>query len=319
MRPVVQFVCAVVALLPGWLHAQESANDCSVESIVLGIAQDAGIPQIGHPEDPAWAHSEQRRLATSLALVDRDQGKRYLFEATPDLREQLQRLDQLAPIEGGGLGIDGVFLTHAHIGHYAGLIFLGHESAGARSVPVYAMPRMREFLVANGPWDQLVRYQNILLRPLEDATVTSLSDVLSVTPYRVPHRDEYSETVGFSIRGPERSVLFIPDVDSWDRWLSEFDRSIKAMIETHDVAYLDATFYDDHELGGRDMSAIPHPRIAAAMDRFDALAPADRAKVRFIHLNHSNPARYADSPERAQISERGYRVAEEGERVCLGN
>lgn len=300
------------------VRAQEPAADvCSVELVVLGVGQDAGIPQIGNPDDPAWQDESLRRLATSLALIDRRNGSRYLFEATPDLRVQLQRLDGYAPSDTGSLGIAGIFLTHAHIGHYAGLMFLGHESAGARGIPVHAMPRMVEFLSVNGPWDQLVRYENIRLTPLADGVPVVLADRLVVTPQQVPHRDEYSETVGYSIRGPGRAVFFLPDIDSWDRWAREHDVLVESVIGAHDVVYLDATFYDDNELPGRDMSAIPHPRIVGMMERFDMLPMRERGKVRFIHLNHTNPARFPDSLARRTVDARGYRVAEEGESVCL--
>lgn len=296
---------------------------CAAELYIMGIAQDAGIPQIGQPADPAWdTHGnlkpDQTRLATSLALIDHRTGKRFLFEATPDLKQQLQRLDLHVPGRSPGLGIDGIFITHAHIGHYAGLMLLGQESAGTRGIPVYAMPRMLGFLKENGPWQQLVRYGNIELRPLHNDVAVPLADAIRVTPFLVPHRDEYSETVGFSIQGPEASVLFIPDIDSWERWQDEFGQSIVDAIARHDVAYLDATFYDDNELPGRDMSAIPHPRIKAMMNQFDALPTVQRNKVRFIHLNHSNPARDPDSEASKTIQRRGYRVAGEVESMCLG-
>ena len=70
----------------------------------------------------------------------------------------------------------------------------------------------------------------------------------------IPHRDEYSETVGFVIRGPDRSALFLPDIDKWDRW----ERKIADVLADADVAYLDGTFFADGELLGRDMSKIPH-------------------------------------------------------------
>lgn len=309
-----------IAAIPPAADAVDTA--CTVELLVLGIAQDAGIPQIGQRGDPAWAANgqlrpDQVRLATSLALIDKQNARRYLFEATPDIRQQLQRLDLHAPTGQAGLGIDGIFISHAHIGHYAGLMFLGRESAGAQGIPVYTMPRMRAFLQDNGPWQQLVQLKNIELRPIEGEAALPLTDVIRVTALQVPHRDEYSETVGFSIDGPARSVLFIPDIDSWERWQDEYGRNIDEAIKQHDLAFLDATFYDDNELPGRDMSAIPHPRIAAMMDRFDALPPEQRRKIRFIHLNHSNPARYASSDAGKTISMRGYQLAREGESYCL--
>ena len=277
-------------------NAAEVIQSCDVEFIILGTAQDAGAPQIGNNDDPAWRNTSLKGHATSAALVDYKTGARYLFEATPDIREQLYRLDDLASLKADApLGLSGIFLTHAHIGHYAGLIFVGHESAGTKGLNVYTMPRMGDYLRSNGPWSQLVDFGNIELQPLADEdTYLFRRAGLSVTPYQVPHRDEFSETVGFEIAGGSKSVLFLPDIDSWDEW-EKYGQTIEARLAAVDYAFLDATFYDDNELPGRDMSAIPHPRLKGSMDRFDKLPKVEREKVRFIHLNHTNPARFEDS------------------------
>jgi pyrroloquinoline quinone biosynthesis protein B len=238
-----------------------------------------------------------------------------LFEATPDFREQLHRLDEAVPA-GDRPGLSGIFLTHAHIGHYTGLMFVGHESMGAQGVPVYAMPKMSAYLRTNGPWSQLVRYNNIDLRSLEDGQSVALNERLRVTPFIVPHRQEYSEVVGYRIDGPERSALFIPDIDSWEEW-DTLGTRIEDVLKEVDVAYLDASFYANGEIPGRDMSGFPHPFITHSMARFAPLPAAERAKVRFIHLNHTNPALWPGSEARRTISEKGFRVAEEGERITL--
>jgi pyrroloquinoline quinone biosynthesis protein B len=283
--------------------------------VVLGIAQDGGVPQAGTKEHRGWSEPSFRRFATSLGLVDPVSGERWVFDATPDFREQLHHLDTIAPAEGTP-GLAGIFLTHAHVGHYTGLMFLGHESLGAKGVVVHAMPRMGEFLRTHGPWSQLVRYGNIALRPLEDGVPVRLNERLTVTPLRVPHRQEFSEVVGYRIAGPGRTVLFVPDIDSWDEWERAGTR-IEDAIARADVAYLDATFYAMGEIPGRDMSGFPHPFITHSMHRFQSLAAKERAKVRFIHLNHTNPALWDGSEARGQISANGFRVAEQGERVDL--
>jgi pyrroloquinoline quinone biosynthesis protein B len=144
------------------------AADDAPYIVVLGVAQDGGVPQAGNPGDPAWDDPVRRKLTASLALVDPVSGERWMFDATPDFRAQLQRLDRIAPCEPAP-GLAGIFLTHAHIGHYTGLMFLGHVSMGSSGVPVFAMPRMAEFLRSNGPWSQLVRLGNIALHELADA------------------------------------------------------------------------------------------------------------------------------------------------------
>jgi pyrroloquinoline quinone biosynthesis protein B len=284
--------------------------------IVLGIAQDGGVPQAGATPSSERESDEFRRLVVSLAVVDPKTGERWMVEATPDFPAQLRALDRIAPARAGP-SLQGIFLTHAHMGHYTGLMHLGHEAMGARGIPVYVMPRMAEFLRTNGPWSQLVRLENITLRLLEDGVPVRLNERLSVTPLVVPHRQEYSEVVGYHIQGPERSVLFIPDIDRWDAW-DRAGHRIEDMLARVDVAYLDGTFFADREVGGRDMSAFPHPFITTTMERLGTLPEDQRAKVRFIHLNHTNPALHASSPARAAITRAGFNVAEELERVPLG-
>ena len=283
--------------------------------VVLGVAQDGGVPQAGTKEHPAWLYSSERRHAACLGIVDPESAQRWMVEATPDFRQQLHMLDEVAPVPGQP-GLAGVLLTHAHMGHYTGLMHLGHEALGASGVPVFAMPRMSEYLRTNGPWSQLVRYGNIALQPLDDGVTVQLDSRISVTPFLVPHRQEYSEVIGFRIEGQRQSVLFIPDIDSWEEW-DALGTRIEDVMADVDVAYIDATFFANGELPGRDMSGFPHPFIAHSMERFEDLPAEEKAKVRFIHLNHTNPALRPDSEARGAIEAAGFRVAEEGERVAI--
>lgn len=280
---------------------------------VLGIAQDAGYPQAGCYKAhclPAWEDPSLRRRAASIALIDPGMGRKYLFEATPDFPEQLYRLEKEAPSDRYELG--GIFITHAHMGHYAGLMFLGHEGMGASGVRVFVLPRMLEYLRSNGPWSQLVSYRNIVLEPLQDNRSQS-AGAFQVTPFLVPHRDEFSETAGYRIDGPGKSALFIPDVDKWSRW----ELRLKELITQVDYALIDATFYDESELPGRDMSKIPHPFVVESMALLGDLPDTERRKVWFIHMNHSNPLLNPDSPESTRVRSAGFNIAFEGLRLPL--
>jgi len=308
----------IIRLLLGLALAMSAAPSAAQAPyvVVLGVAQDGGAPQLGYSDHPGWEDAAFRRLATSLALVDPQSGQRWLFEATPDIREQLHRLDLIASVEQGAPGLDGIFLTHAHMGHYTGLLHLGHEALGASGVPVYVMPEMQSFLMSNEPWHQLVRYENVALRELDDGEAVRLNERLSVTPFLVPHRQEHSEVIGYRIEGPDRSVVFIPDIDSWEEW-DDLGTHIEDVIASSDVAYLDATFYANGEIPGRDMSTFPHPFITHSMERFASLPASERAKVRFIHLNHTNPALRPGTPARDTVHAGGFELAEELERVGL--
>ena len=280
---------------------------------VLGVAQDAGYPQAGCYKPhcmPAWEDASLRKAAVSLAMIDPETHKKYMFEATPNFPAQLFALQLEAPDAGFELG--GIFLTHAHIGHYAGLMFLGHEVMGASNVPVYAMPRMAQFLTNNGPWSQLVEFRNIVLKPLQNNEARSLGRI-KVTPFLVPHRDEFSETVGYRIDGPNKSAIFIPDIDKWTDWQTD----LSALLKTVDYALLDATFFTDGELPGRDMSKIRHPFVTESMQELDGLSRDERKKVWFIHMNHTNPLLKPKSSESLRVLSGGYNIARQGMRLDL--
>ena len=310
-------VCALALAAPAFaLDPTDPPRPASPYLVVLGIAQDGGAPQAGHSEEPGWKDPSKRRLATSLAVCDPATGQRWFFDATPNFPEQLQQLDETCPSKQRP-GIDGIFLTHAHIGHYTGLMFLGKEVMGAKDVPVHAMPRMADYLRTNGPWSQLVKLSNISLEPLADGELVVLESGIIATPLLVPHRQEFSEVVGFRIEAPMRKVLFIPDIDSWDQWDAAGTR-IEDEIAKVDVAYLDGTFFANGEIPGRDMSGFPHPFIRTSLARFSKLPPEQRRKIVFIHLNHTNRALWPDSAERREVERAGMRVAREGEVLELG-
>ncbi len=296
--------------------------------LVLGNAQDAGLPQIGaeHPLDEAARRDPaRRRFATSVLICDPRSGKRWLLDATPDLREQVDlaaghppsRPDYLAGQELAGRAplFEGVFLTHAHMGHYLGLAHLGREAYAAAAVPVHASPRMAAYLRDNGPWSLLVELQNIDLCELLPGEAVKLAPDLSVEAFPVPHRAEFSDTYGYLVRGPERSLVFLPDIDKWERW----ERPIEALLAEVDVALLDGTFYADGEIPGRSMAEIPHPFVAESLERLANLPESERAKVRFIHLNHTNPLGDPDGDARRAVREAGCDVARQGQVFSLGS
>ena len=268
--------------------------------IVLGIAQDGGAPHAGCIKEcceEKWDDPTQHARVSSIAIVDPVTEESWIIDATPDFALQLTAIDNQ---------LSGVFLTHAHIGHYTGLIHLGREVMGAKEVPVYAMPRMKQFLESNGPWNQLVNLGNISIQEINDNGVVQLNERLSIVPFLVPHRDEYSETVGYKVQGPNKSLIFIPDIDKWDKWES----NIKELVEDNDYSLLDGTFYDINELPGRDMSKIPHPFIIETMEIFED--SIYRNSIHFIHLNHTNPALNKNSNEYKKIIYNGFNIVERG-------
>lgn len=272
---------------------------------ILGVAQDAGFPQINCYKDCCknlWEDKSLRKMVSCIGVVDEKNETCYLLDATPDIRDQLNILQK-----NQSLTLGGIFLTHAHIGHYTGLMHLGREAMGAKDVPVYAMPRMAAMLKENAPWSQLVELENIRLQTLQADEAVDLNGV-SILPLEVPHRDEFSETVGFKIEGPRKSALFIPDIDKWHKW----DRSILEEIQQVDYAFLDGTFFQNGEIPGRDMSLIPHPFIEESMTLFKNLPTTQRDKIYFIHFNHTNPVLQKINAATQQIEDNGFHIAKEG-------
>ena len=262
--------------------------------VVLGIAQDGGMPHLGCERGPCAAVRRGERRAEKVVCLGITDGKRgWLLDATPDLPAQVPALGVRVP--------EGIFLTHAHIGHYTGLMFLGKEVLGASGVPVYATERMQAFLSGNDPWRRLLQEGRVVLR--DNASVDLGGVKVSAIP--VPHRDEFSDTVAYLVEGPRRRVLFLPDIDAWEKW----DRDVREMVSSVDLAFLDATFFSGAELPNRVQGAVPHPPVVESMGRLEGLGD----RVRWIHLNHTNPLLEDPSPSES----RGFRVAREGEAFDL--
>lgn len=313
---IFQNLLLLLLLLEPLLPAKQAAVSPPVRPfvVVLGIAQDAGYPQADCKKScckSAWEQPHCRQTVSCIAVVDPASGQFWVVDATPDFPEQQHMVQNMLP--GRPLKLAGIFLTHAHIGHYTGLMHLGREAMGTKAVPVHAMPRMGDFLKNNGPWSQLLALKNIELSNMQADSTVLLNERLRVTPMLVPHRDEFSETVGFRIEGPDKSLLFIPDIDKWERW----ERDINALVAEVNFALLDGTFYQNGEIPGRDMSEIPHPFIEESVARFAVLPAMERAKIRFIHFNHTNPVLQENSAAARRVVEQGFGLAVESERFGL--
>ena len=275
---------------------------------ILGTIQDGGIPHMGCNKQCCKNYflDQTRRIGvSSIGITNLKYDTNYLIDATPDVNFQLESLIGSA---NPSKKLNGIFLTHAHMGHYVGLLNFGRESLNSVNIPLYLMPKFHDFVLNNGPWNQLVTQKNVNLFEINADKELVLDDNLSITPVQVPHRDEYSETVGFIIKGKSKKALYIPDIDKWEKW----NVSIVESIKNVDYAFLDGTFYDQKEINNRDMSEIPHPFVIESMKLFDDLEIKHKNKIYFIHLNHTNPLLNSNSKEYKYVVSNGYNVAKEG-------
>ena len=303
-RPPAAAALLLAAAAPGPPPASTPAP--AAEATVLGIAQDGGVPHLGCRQKlciEARRDPSKRRLVASLGLLDPAAGKRFLIDATPDFSEQVERL--------GGLP-DAILLTHAHIGHYLGLAQLGREILNSKELPVYCTASMARFLRENRPWSRLVERGNIAIREIEVGKEFALSEQLRATAIRVPHRDEDSDTVAYLVAGPRRRVLWLPDIDRFERW----DRKPEDFASDPNLTlFLDGTFFSADEIPGRAIEDIPHPLVPATAARLSTAGPLS-ARVFFVHLNHTNRLLWDEAAVR-DLAARGFGVAKEGARLPL--
>lgn len=312
------FVIKYLCLLLFCLCAQPSSAQDAPFVVALGVAQDGGYPHMGCRRPCCQRVRKDKRLerhVVSLALVSPREKKWWLFESTPDMVAQIEYFRELT---GGAYNFlpEGIFITHAHIGHYTGLMHLGKEVMSTHDVPVYTLPKLKKYLETNGPWSQLVRLHNILpIELMEEGAMPGVDAALplgsgiAVSAFSVPHRDEYSETAGFRIVAGDKKFIFIPDIDKWGKW----DKNIVDMVKSVDVALVDATFYDENDLPARNLLNVPHPLVVETMKLFENETKETKAKVWLIHFNHTNPLLWSKDKQK-EVKQAGFNFATQGEK-----
>jgi pyrroloquinoline quinone biosynthesis protein B len=275
--------------------------------VVLGVAQDGGYPQAGCQKEccnAVWNNKLAPQNVSCIALIDPISQEKFIFDATPSFVQQTHFLNKITKNDNP---LNGIFLTHAHIGHYTGLMQLGREAMGATKIKVFAMPKMKTFLENNGPWSQLVKLQNIEINEISDKNTIILNERIKVEAFLVPHRDEFSETVGYKIMTKNKTLIFIPDIDKWQKW----DKGLTELVKENDFLLLDGTFYKDGEIN-RPMSEVPHPFVIETMKILENLLVSERKKVNFIHLNHTNPLFNPAAKERVEVLKNGFNISKTG-------
>ena len=270
-----------------------------MQIVILGSGQDAGVPQISCNClncSQAWKNPKDILLGPSIALLDSEKEYCYLIDASPDIKQQIEMITEIIPKVKNqkAIPISGVFLTHAHFGHVAGLWTLGKECIDARNITVFCSKKMSVFLVNNHPFSHMIKGKNLVplyiktnhKYPIEDFWITS---------FKVPHRDEYADTVGYIIE-QKKKFLYLPDLDYWT------DDLIK-LVESVDIALIDGSFYSKDELPGRD--DVPHPPIKETMELLDTT----KTEIYFTHFNHTNLILKRECKERKELLEKGFKIA----------
>ncbi len=272
--------------------------------IVLGTAQDGGIPQLG-----SGPGTGAPRLVSSIAVV-MDDGTTLLADVSPDVKAQLAKLNQVAAYQKRKArnAVDHITLTHAHMGHYTGLVQFGPEAHNAAALPTWVTASMATYLRDNQPWAALIEGGHLDINSDTGLGGFPIAPGLMLRLVPVPHRAEFTDTVGISVNN---EALFIPDIDSWEAWPGAEEE-----VARHRICLLDASYSSLEEIPGRDLTDIPHPLVSDTLARFGHLT--NERRLILTHINHSNPIADPQSKAAAQVRESGFEVAEDFMSFPLG-
>ena len=280
-----------------------------VEVTVLGIAQDGGHPQPGCLR-ACCANITEPHYPVSLGIRS-SEGTNLLIEATRHLGDQFTLWGQTK--------VDHLLLTHAHFGHVDGLGLFGRETLAAQGIELHVSDDMYHLVDQTPQWNLMVQQGVFDIRTFTAGDVVFNQGNLSVEAVRIPHRDELSDMHAFIIRGPNKSLLFLPDHDTWDETLTVHNStSIREWLSKMnvDIALIDGTFWSEDELGGRNQAHVPHPPVLQTLKMLGEKIDGD-PEILFTHLNHTNPLYNQQSREWSEVEKLGWSVAYQGQRFTL--
>ncbi len=297
---------------------------------VLGAAAGGGYPQwnCNHP------NSRLARIKSTNALprtqssiaVSSDRNKWYIFNASPDLRQQLWCNPELMPNSDDPLRyspIMGVVLTNADVDHTAGLINL-RES---QKFSLYATKRVLDVLGKNTIFNVLnPKFVNRIPIMLNNSfklndTENNFSGI-SVTPFSVPGKvalwleDEKKgnnfgsveeDTIALEVSDGNNKFYYIPACASIPEWLLE-------KLDNSALVFFDGTLWQDDEMiiqnvGIKTGKRMGHISMSGENGSIESLNKIKINRKIFIHINTTNPALLEDSKERAVANKNGWEIA----------
>jgi pyrroloquinoline quinone biosynthesis protein B len=308
-----------------------------VRIIVLGSAAGGGFPQWNCNCDAcrrarAGDRSARARTQASLA-VSANGGDWYLLNASPDIRQQINRTRPLQPHpaikERRHSPIAGVVLTNADVDHVAGLLSLRER----QPMTLYGSARVLSVLDANAIFNVLDR-DVVSRRPLPlnvDLPLGDRADSLSITGFAVPGKvplwlegvagpnlsGEKDEVIGLKVSEPSTGAYFfyIPGC-------ATMSDDVRARLADAPFLFFDGTTWTDDEMctagvGVKTASRMGHMSMSGSAGSISALAPLGIRRKVFIHINNTNPVLMEDSPERREAQTHGWEIAEDGLEIDL--
>lgn len=259
---------------------------------VLGNTQDGGVPHLECSCDlcsKARENPEEAKHNASIMVKDSDEEDsfRYLIDATPDVRYQIT-----------GEYLDGVFISHGHLGHITGLLQFGEEGCNKTDLPLYVSDKTENYIRKNDPFRLLIDKGNVEIMNFNDEDEVDIRGGC-IEAFEAKHNRVNTDTLSFMIHGEEKTLFYIADIHEWT------EKTLNLMQKA-DIAIVDGTFWNEEEI--ERYEEVPHPVMKETMH----LAEGWDTDIYFTHLNHTNPALREDTDERQEIQERGFGVVEEG-------
>jgi pyrroloquinoline quinone biosynthesis protein B len=295
--------------------------------IVLGAAAGGGVPQwnCNCPQcRAARADVTLARTQASLA-VSADGRDWFLVNATPDLRQQVNATPALHPRAGTlrDSPLAGVILTSGEIDAIAGLLVLRENAP----FTIHAHPHVLAILAANPIFAALdpVRVPRHALEvglPFEPRRGDGSPSGLVVEAFPVPGKVPlYLEGMG-GAAGEHTLGLELRDAAGTARChvipgCAEVDAALAARLRGSPLVFFDGTVWQDDELiaaglGSKTGRRMGHLAMSGAGGAMAALGPLDIGRKVFIHINNSNPALTAGSPQQAAAAREGWIIPADG-------
>lgn len=296
--------------------------------MVLGAAAGGGFPQWNcncHNCCGVRSGSIEAQPRTQSSIAVSADGERWiLFNASPDIRAQLEANPPLQPKKGRrDTGIHGIVLADSQIDHTTGLLFLREGCP----LTVYCTDMVAQDLSTGFPifvilqsWDGGVNHIPVPIdgsafqvSDIEEISITAVPLEGKAPPYS-PHRHDphLGDNVGYLIEDTrsQASLLYAPG-------LGQMSSGLLDMMGGADCVMVDGTFWSEDEMqragvGTKLASEMGHLPQSGDEGMLNWLSKIQGPRKILIHINNTNPILIETSPERKLVEESGVEVAYDG-------
>jgi pyrroloquinoline quinone biosynthesis protein B len=297
-----------------------------LQIIVLGAAAGGGLPpwncgclNCSAARDPGSSLRPQTQSSLAVSL---DGDAWAVFNASPDIRQQVQDNRQLQPRRLRHSPIRSVVLTNGDIDHLAGLLVLREK----QPYTVFVTAAVGRIITENsifGVLDPELVSRRIVAIEEPFSPLPGLEARLFAVPGKLPLFLESGEpdlnvegenTVGIELRAGTKRVCYIPGCGM-------LTDALCARLRDTDALFFDGTLFSDDEMvaagiGHKTGRRMGHMPIAGEGGSLEALAALNIRRKVFVHINNTNPI-WRPGTERAHVESRSFEVGFDGMEIQL--